>query len=56
MDSIFPINPPKELEELADLFYEKYCLKYGCIPVKDAVSIPPAPALAEYHNIDIKGL
>ncbi len=56
MDSIFPINPPKELEELADFFYEKYCLKYGCIPVKDAVSIPPAPALAEYHNIDIKGL
>ncbi len=56
MDSIFPINPTKELEELADFFYEKYCLKYGCIPVKDAVSIPPAPALAEYHNIDIKGL
>ena len=54
--TLFPKNPPRELLELAEGFYEKYCLKYGDAPVKNAVSIPPAPALAEYHNIDLKGL
>ena len=54
--SLFPNGPPKELQELAGSLYEKYCLKYGDTPVKDAVSIPPAPARADYHNIDIKGL
>ncbi len=53
---LFPVNPPKELHDLALSLYEKYCLKYGDDLVNDKVSIPPAPERAEYHNIDIKGL
>ena len=49
-------NTPKVLRELADTFYEKYQLKYGDSPSKNGASIPPAPAQAEYHNIDIKSL
>lgn len=55
-EDLFLGGAPKELRGLADSFYEKYQLKYGGAPVKDKVSIPPAPAVAEYHNIDIKGL
>ena len=53
---VFPDTAPKQLQELALSFFEKYCLKYGETDLKDKVSIPPAPAKAEYHNIDIKGL
>ncbi len=44
------------LIELADAFYEKYLIKYGDTPSENEASIPPAPAKAEYHNIDIKSL
>src|SRR5680860_995196 len=47
---------PVELRKLADELYEKYRIKYGDAPSKNEASIPPAPARAEYHNIDIKGL
>lgn len=47
---------PKELEDLALSFFEKYCLKYGQGDVKNAASIPPAPKQAEFHNVDIKQL
>lgn len=50
------IQAPKELRELAELLYEKYQIKYGETPSKNEASIPPAPAKAEYHNIDIKSL
>jgi hypothetical protein len=53
---LFPINPSKELENLGLSLFEKYLLKYGESELVDGVSIPPAPARAEYHNIDIKGL
>jgi len=47
---------PRALRELAAALYEKYRIKYGDGPSKNEASIPPAPARAEYHNIDIKGL
>lgn len=52
---LFPIDPPKELHDLALFYYDKYCVKYGQ-DNKPTHSIPPAPKTAEYHNIDIKGL
>jgi len=52
---LFPIEPPKELLDLALYYYEKYCIKYEQSE-KPTHSIPPAPDKAEYHNIDIKGL
>lgn len=57
-DSLFPVSTdhPKQLEALALSYFEKYCLKYGQTDVKNAASIPPAPAQAEFHNIDIKQL
>lgn len=47
---------PEELRELAGALHEKYRIKYGNGPSKNEASIPPAPARAEYHNIDIKSL
>lgn len=47
---------PKALRELADAFYEKYRIKYGDMPSKNDVSIPPAPEKAEYHSVDVKTL
>lgn len=52
---LFPVKPPKELQELADKYYEKYCIKYGQTDQLDH-SIPPAPTKADYHNVDLKGL
>jgi len=52
---LFPLEPPKELLDLAIFYYEKYCIKYEQSE-KPTHSIPPAPDKAEYHNIDIKGL
>jgi len=52
---LFPLEPPKQLYDLALLYYDKYCLKYGQ-DNKPTHSIPPAPKKAEFHNIDIKGL
>ena len=53
--NLFPVKPPGELLELALLYYEKYCIKYGQTN-EPTHSIPPAPKKAEFHNIDIKGL
>jgi len=52
---LFPVEPQKELLDLALSYYEKYCIKYGQTnePIH---SIPPIPKKAEFHNIDIKGL
>lgn len=56
--SLFPNDPPcpRELEELALSYFEKYCLKYGQQDVENAASIPPSPERADYHNVDIKQL
>lgn len=53
---LFPSKLTKEIEDLGLLLFEKYLLKYGETDTTGSVSIPPAPARAEYHNIDIKGL
>lgn len=55
-NELFPQKVNRELQHLADEFYEKYCLKYGDDNPVNGASIPPAPARAEFHNIDIKGL
>ncbi len=52
---LFPQDVPKKLRELALGYYEKYCIKYGQ-DQQNPTSIPPPPAKAEFHNIDIKGL
>ena len=52
---LFPQDVPKKLKELALGYYEKYCIKYGQ-DEENPTSIPPPPAKAEFHNIDIKGL
>jgi len=53
---LFPIEVREELRQLGLFYYEKYCLKYGDLPVSDGASIPPAPQQAEFHNVDIKKL
>ncbi len=52
---LFPQDVPKELTVLALGYYDKYCIKYGQ-GQENPTSIPPPPAKAEFHNIDIKGL
>lgn len=54
--TLFNDSASKELIGLADLYYEKYCLKYGDQDTNSVVSIPPSPDKAEFHNIDIEGL
>lgn len=54
-DDLFPVDAPKPLVDLAEFYFEKYCLKYGQQGVGGA-SIPPAPEKAEYHHIDLEGL
>ncbi len=46
----------KKLREIAQMYYEKFCIKYNTDEQKALVSIPPVPQEAEFHNIDIKGL
>lgn len=53
---LFPEQPSKTLIELANSYYEKYCLKYGDEPVDSPASIPPLPEKAEYHQVDIASL
>lgn len=55
LTELFPVDPPKPLLDLAEFYFEKYCIKYEQDD-KPAVSIPPIPAKAEFHNIDLKGL
>ncbi len=52
---LFSAQAPKELVDLAVFYFEKYCIKYGQ-DQHPVATIPPAPARAEFHNIDIKGL
>ena len=52
---LFTDTAPKELMDLAAFYYQKYQIKYG-VDNHPVTSIPPAPAKAEFHNIDLKGL
>ncbi len=52
---LFPESPAKPLLDLALFYYEKYCIKYQQAE-HPPTSIPPAPAKAEFHNVDLKGL
>ena len=54
-EDLFPIDAGQQLIDLAMVYFEKYCLKYGEDSLGGA-SIPPAPQKAEYHNVDIEGL
>jgi transposase len=49
---LFPIEAADELKELADKYYEKYCIKYDH-DEQSAASIPTQPTKAKYENIDI---
>lgn len=53
--NLFMDPVPKELSDLASFYYQKYEIKYG-VGNHPVATIPPAPARAEFHNIDIKGL
>jgi transposase len=46
----------RKLKALAQMYYQKFCIRYNTNEQEALVSIPPAPAEAEFHNIDIKGL
>ena len=52
---LFTDTAPKALMDLAAFYYQKYQIKYG-VDNHPVTSIPPAPAKAEFHNIDLKGL
>lgn len=54
-NDLFTAHLPKEIEELALSYFEKYCIKYGQDSIGGA-SIPPSPDKAEFHHIDIEGL
>lgn len=53
--NLFSQSAPKALVELACFYYEKYQIKYG-VDAHPVTSIPPAPAKAEFHSINIKEL
>ncbi|MCP4161716.1 MAG: IS1634 family transposase [Deltaproteobacteria bacterium] len=54
---LFPSNAPQRLRELANHYYEKFCIKYNQEEKAQAnFSIPPLPDKAEYQEIDIKGM
>lgn len=61
-EPLFPINPPKELFDLAISYFEKYLIRHkidnetGLSTAKNAASIPPLPQLADFQNVDIKDL
>ena len=52
---LFPQNVSAELRKLALQYYEKYCIKYEQ-DEENPTTIPPPPAKAEFHNVDLKGL
>lgn len=54
-ESLFPVDAPQHLVDLAMSYFEKYCIKYGQHSI-GAASIPPPPDKAEFHNIDIESL
>lgn len=59
---LFPSKAPEKLQELANRYYEKYCVKYKQVEglesgeEQSGFCIPPLPDKAAFHNIDIKGL
>jgi len=54
-EELFPVHAPQQLVDLAQFYFEKYCIKYGQDSVGTA-SIPPPPEKAEFHHIDLEGL
>mgnify|MGYP000319847483 CR=1 FL=1 len=54
--SFFPLDIPKDVQALADSYYNKYVVAYGNIPADDGASIPPAADKADYHQVDISKL
>ena len=52
---LFPEKPPQELVELADRYYEKYCLRYD-EQSDQAPSVPTARRQADYQHIDVNGV
>jgi hypothetical protein len=52
---LFEQDISDELQKLASLYYDKYCIKYEQAD-ENPTSIPPRPEVSEFHNIDIKGL
>lgn len=52
---LFFSDTPKNLKDLALQYYDKYCIKYEQ-GQQNPTSVPPQPAKAEFHNIDLKGL
>ena len=62
---LFPTDCDAQLKQLGLNLYEKYKIRYNIesestdnqnINTQNAVSIPPLPQLADYHQVDIKGL
>ena len=53
--NLFPTQAPQQLKDLAQKYYEKYCLKYNQLE-DNPTSIPPNPKSAQFHNVDVKGL
>jgi transposase len=52
---LFPSDAPEQLQELANSYYEKFCIKYNQDEnAQSDFSIPPAADKAEFHKIDIK--
>ncbi len=52
---LFPVNPPKELLELANQYYEKYQLKYSGNNENSAAT-PRISKDADFQEIDISGM
>lgn len=52
---LFPDNPPRQLAELADQYWNKYQLRYGDA-ASGRPSVPPQPSQADYHHVDIDGV
>jgi len=59
---LFPDDIPGELEKLALSYCDKYLVRHGLQETQaterqaTAVSIPPLPERADYHQVDINGL
>jgi len=54
-ESLFPVDPPKLLLDLALNLHQKYLIRYQ-LEDEPTVSIPPKPELANFENIDIDSL
>lgn len=52
---LFPVNPPKQLLQLANQYYEKYRLKYS-EDEQNSASVPSVSKNADFQEVDISGL